>query len=89
MTNVFIAHMDNLNDQMIKLVESFIGVDKEKKDNHHKLNKELQKIKVFTNSQKQKSAMKFVRDPDLLDYFLAGNDNGEKEIFLIELVGVN
>ncbi|KAL6501113.1 hypothetical protein OROHE_025310 [Orobanche hederae] len=86
MTNVLAAHMDKSNDQMTKIVESFSGVDKEKKDNHHKLNEELREIEVLTNSQRQKAAMKLVRDPDIMDYFFTLEDDGEKEIFLIELL---
>ncbi|XP_057770903.1 uncharacterized protein At2g29880-like [Salvia miltiorrhiza] len=87
MTNTLTAQMDKSDDQTAKYMESFVGVEQERKDNRRKLNGELQKIEVLTNSQRQKAAMKLVRDPDLLDYFFTLDDDSQKEIFLIELLG--
>ena len=61
MTNVLVEHMDKLNDQMNKILESFIGGDREKKDNRRMLYKILQEIEALTDSQKEKVAMKLVR----------------------------
>ncbi|XP_057788952.1 protein ALP1-like [Salvia miltiorrhiza] len=81
------TNMDKSNDQMGKYMESIVGVDQERKDNRRKLNEELQKIEVLTHSQRQRAAMKLVRDPNLLDYFFTLDDHSQKEIFLIELLG--
>ncbi|XP_047948979.1 uncharacterized protein At2g29880-like [Salvia hispanica] len=89
MTNVFAAHMDKSNDQMNKILESVTGGDKEKKDNRRMLYEKLQEIEALTDSQRQKAAMKLVRDPDLLDYFFTLHDEGAKKMFLIELLGWN
>ncbi|KAH6806086.1 hypothetical protein C2S51_030917 [Perilla frutescens var. frutescens] len=50
---------------------------------------ELQKIEYLTSGERQKAAMKLVRDPDLLDYFFTIQDDAEKESFMIELLGEN
>ncbi|KAH6764233.1 hypothetical protein C2S51_015482 [Perilla frutescens var. frutescens] len=89
MTDALTSHMDKSNEQMGKFVETVAGVDQEKKNNRHKLNEELQKIEDLTSVEKQKAAMKLVRDPELLDYFFTLQDDAQKETLLLELLAGN
>lgn len=86
MNNVFVAYMDKSNDQLSKIAESLTRGEKEEKDNRHKLYEKLQEIEFLTDSQRQKAAIKLVRDPNLLDYFLTLHEDEVKKIFFIELL---
>lgn len=87
MANALTAHIGKSNDQMIcEFVRSSTEVDKPKKDNRHMLNEELKKVEGLTKSARQKTALKLIRNSDLLDYFFTLDDDDDKEIFIKELL---